>query len=248
MASDLEASANAGDLTGADEMHDGLRSRLAASKDTFRERAAETSKDGNTLMKPAAKQAGGNGHIRPSLLIADDDPVVRSALRAQLATGFDVVAVAENATGAIELAAQYRPDVALVDVDMPFGGALAAVPQIARRSPDTCIVILSGDETPRVVLELIEAGAIAYIRKGATGAQISKTLTEALDAHADPAGSVSAMPKEGLEPPNRGLWFASDSGSDIAEPEARSEATRVPGRATSAETTTSSSPGRTSEP
>jgi DNA-binding NarL/FixJ family response regulator len=136
-------------------------------------------------MNAAAKLAGGNGHSRPSLLIADDDPVVRSALRAQLAHDFNVIAVAENALGAIELVEQHRPDAALVDVDMPFGGAPAAVPQMARRSPDTCIVILSGDEAPRVVLELLEAGAVAYIRKGVTGAQISETLTEALKAHAD---------------------------------------------------------------
>lgn len=122
--------------------------------------------------------------LRPSLLIADDDPVMRSALSAQLKDSFRVVAVAENATEAIELAEQHRPDAALIDVDMPDGGAREAVPQIARRSPDTRIVILSGDETRQMVLELLGAGAIAYVRKGVTGSQLSKTLTEALQAKA----------------------------------------------------------------
>jgi DNA-binding NarL/FixJ family response regulator len=120
------------------------------------------------------------GHTRPSLLIADDDAVVRLALRSQLEGGFDVVAVAENASEAIALAEEHRPDAALLDVEMPDGGALVAVPQIAERSPNTCMVILSGDESREIVRALINAGAITYIRKGVSGAQISRTLNDAL--------------------------------------------------------------------
>jgi AmiR/NasT family two-component response regulator len=53
------------------------------------------------------------------------------------------------------------------------------------RSPDTCMVILSGDESRPVVLELLNAGAIAYLRKGVTGAQLCKTLAVALTVKAD---------------------------------------------------------------
>lgn len=135
-----------------------------------------------------AKQPGEDGEVgdvRPSLLIADDDAVVRATLSAQLQSTFRVVAVAENATEAIELAEEHRPDAALIDVDMPDGGARAAVPEIAARSPGTCMVILSGDETRQMVLELLTAGAIAYVRKGVTGSQLARTLTEALKAKAD---------------------------------------------------------------
>lgn len=136
-------------------------------------------------MNADAKQPGGSGEGRPSLLIADDDAVVRAALSAQLARDFHVIAVAKNTTEAIELAELHRPDAALVDVDMPDGGAREVVPQIATRSPDTCMVILSGDESHQIVLELLNAGAIAYIRKGLTGAQISQTLTDALNVKAN---------------------------------------------------------------
>jgi DNA-binding NarL/FixJ family response regulator len=119
---------------------------------------------------------------RPTLLIADDDAVVRSTLGAQLEGDFRVVAVAENVAEAVELAAQHQPDAALVDVEMPDGGAQAAVPQISARSPETSIVILSGDESREVVLELLSAGAIAYIRKGIPTSDIAKTLTDALGA------------------------------------------------------------------
>ena len=68
---------------------------------------------------------------------------------------------------------------------MPNGGAQEAVPQIAARCPATSIVILSGDETRQIVLELISAGAIAYVRKGVTGSQLSQTLTDALKVKTD---------------------------------------------------------------
>lgn len=136
-------------------------------------------------MSAESKPPGRDDDGRPSLLIADDDAVVRSALGAQLELGFHVIAVAEDATQAIELAEEHRPDIALIDVEMPGGGAREAVPQIARRSPDTCMVILSGDEADQVVLELLSAGAITYIRKGVTGDEISKALSDALRVKTD---------------------------------------------------------------
>ena len=117
---------------------------------------------------------------RPRLLIADDDPIVRSLLSTQLAGDFEICAVASDATEASELAEQHRPDAALVDVEMPGGGGLAAVRRISERSPDTCIVILSGDESQDVVVELLNAGAIAYIRKGLPGSEITRALTDSM--------------------------------------------------------------------
>jgi two-component system nitrate/nitrite response regulator NarL len=120
---------------------------------------------------------------RPTLLIADDDAVVRTALSLQLASGFDVIGLATNATEAIALAEQHRPDAALIDVEMPGGGAVEAIPRIASCSPHTCMVVLSGAESRQDVLNLLKAGAVAYIRKGVTGAHLSTILTQALRAH-----------------------------------------------------------------
>ena len=65
---------------------------------------------------------------------------------------------------------------------MPGGGARSAVPLIAASSVATRIVILSDDESREGVLELLEAGAMAYLRKGASMTHISRTLTDALAA------------------------------------------------------------------
>jgi DNA-binding NarL/FixJ family response regulator len=133
-------------------------------------------------MNAELKQRGGDTDTRANLLIADDDMVCRIALSSQLKPWFHVVAVAESATEAIELAEKHQPDLALIDVQMPGGGAREAVPGIATSSPDTRIVVLSSDESSRDVLELLDAGAIAYMRKGATGEEIANTLTDALEA------------------------------------------------------------------
>jgi DNA-binding NarL/FixJ family response regulator len=136
-------------------------------------------------MTADAGQPSDDGSGRPRLLIADDDAFVRSALSRQLEANFEIVAVARDAVEAIELAEKHRPDGALIDVDMPGGGAREAVPQISIRSPDTCMVILSSDETREVVLELLSAGAIAYLRKGVSGPELCEKLTAAMAVKAD---------------------------------------------------------------
>jgi DNA-binding NarL/FixJ family response regulator len=156
-------------------------------------------------MNAEATHHGGAADTRANLLIADDDLVCRIALSSQLEPWFHVVAVAESATEAIELAEKHRPDIALVDVQMPGGGAREAVPGIATSSPDTRIVVLSSDESARDVLELLDAGAIAYMRKGATGAEIAKTLTDVLE--------VTPHQRQGWTPRSPSLVGGAASGS-----------------------------------
>jgi DNA-binding NarL/FixJ family response regulator len=131
---------------------------------------------------------------RPSLLIADDDPLVRYVLRAQLEDSYRIVALAADATEAVALAEEHRPDAALIDVEMPAGGAREAVPRIAACSPHTSIVILSADESRHVVLELLRAGAMAYVRKGVSGDHISQALAGALSRPARTAMVASGGP------------------------------------------------------
>jgi CheY-like chemotaxis protein len=122
------------------------------------------------------------GSHLPRVLLADDDPVLLAVLAAQLEGGFSVVGVAEDATRAIELACGYRPDVALVDVEMP-GGGLLATRGIREGSPDTAIVILTADDARSSVLQFLEAGAVAYLRKGLPSHQLGVRLHEAIATH-----------------------------------------------------------------
>ena len=119
---------------------------------------------------------------RPRLLLADDDPVVLATLGAQLQRHFSVIAVGQTASDAIELACRERPDVALVDVEMP-GGGLLATRGIRQGSPETAIVILTSDDSRSSVLQFLEAGAVAYLRKGLPSHQLGTRLREAIAAH-----------------------------------------------------------------
>jgi DNA-binding NarL/FixJ family response regulator len=121
---------------------------------------------------------------RPTLLIADDDAVLRRTIGALVGGVFDVVGLAADAQEAIALAVRHRPDVALVDVQMPGGGGLHATQRIAAQSPRTAIVILSGDEEHSAVLELLTAGAVSYLRKGRSVDELVRRLHASIEAHA----------------------------------------------------------------
>lgn len=118
----------------------------------------------------------------PTLLIADDDPVVRSMLSLTLDRHFTIVGAAPDSDRAIALAQSARPDVALIDVQMPCGGGLHAIRGIAEVSPETAAVVLSADEFDSMVRELMIAGAIAYVRKGIAPDALADLLHRAIRA------------------------------------------------------------------
>jgi DNA-binding NarL/FixJ family response regulator len=121
--------------------------------------------------------------MRPTLLIADDDPVVCSMLSMALEPRFEIVAAVEDGECAVTRAAETRPDAAVIDVEMPRGGGSRAVRGIAQTSPDTAIVVLSGDESDGVVRQLLQAGAMAYVRKGIPSHELIDTLDSSIRAH-----------------------------------------------------------------
>jgi DNA-binding NarL/FixJ family response regulator len=119
----------------------------------------------------------------PQLMIADDDPVVRSLLDMSLSQDFDVIGLAADGAQAVELAKESQPHAALIDVEMPEGGGLRAVRGIHKVAPDTAIVVLSIDESDGVVRELLQAGATAYLRKGTSPQVLANTLLDSIEVH-----------------------------------------------------------------
>jgi DNA-binding NarL/FixJ family response regulator len=118
----------------------------------------------------------------PTLLIADDDAVVRSMLSLTLERQFDIVGAARDSDQAIALAQAAQPDVALIDVQMPGGGGLRAIQGISEVSPETAAVVLSADEFEPLVRELMIAGAMSYVRKGIAPADLTELLHRAMRA------------------------------------------------------------------
>jgi DNA-binding NarL/FixJ family response regulator len=133
---------------------------------------------GHEAVPPAPGAAGAT--IR--LLIADDDRFMRVALSAGLAEEFEIVGAAADADEAIVLAVEHRPDAAILDVDMPGGGGLRALREIRDRSPHTAVVVLSADESDVVVRDMISAGAMTYVRKGASRAELALAVRRSIAA------------------------------------------------------------------
>jgi DNA-binding NarL/FixJ family response regulator len=114
------------------------------------------------------------------VLLAEDAPVVRRALVALISGDpeLEVVAMAEDAVEAIELARVTRPDIALIDVKMPGGGGARATREILVLSPETRVVALSARAERDCVLEMSAAGASCYMLKGIPADQILETIRD----------------------------------------------------------------------
>jgi diguanylate cyclase (GGDEF)-like protein len=112
------------------------------------------------------------------LLVADDDPVSRMMIAAILKgeTGFELVGEAEDASQAVELALRRRPDVVLLDVDMPGGGGARAAVEIREALPDVRIVAISADDSHGSQYDMMRAGAVGFLTKGAPDEEILRVI------------------------------------------------------------------------
>ena len=128
----------------------------------------------------------------PSVLIADDDIPQRRAVREALeAQGFVVVGEASDAAAAVGAATRLRPDICLIEIELPLEG-LNAVGRIARASPETMIVVLSRSDQPGDVVTAITRGASGYLLKGISDERLASTLRGAY--HGEPPLSRSLVP------------------------------------------------------
>lgn len=108
------------------------------------------------------------------ILLADDHPVVRDGLAAMLATqaDFEVVGEAGNGVEAVAEAARLRPDVVLMDLEMPALDGIEAIRQLRAVDPGAQVVVLTAFDTDERIVGAIQAGAQGYLLKGAPRAEI----------------------------------------------------------------------------
>ena len=103
------------------------------------------------------------------VILADDHALVRQGIRQFLEEADDIAVVAEAANGneAVRLAEQHRPDVAVLDVQMPGMTGIEATRQIKARVPGVRVLILTAYDEDPYVFALLQAGANGYILKSA---------------------------------------------------------------------------------
>lgn len=113
------------------------------------------------------------------VLIAEDQAMIReglSTLLAQQNDDFEVLGGAADGEQAIEIARRYRPDVILMDLQMPRVDGITATRRILRDFPNIDIVILTTFETDELIFEAIGAGARAYLLKDTSMDEIATTI------------------------------------------------------------------------
>ena len=124
------------------------------------------------------------------ILIADDHGVVREGLRAVLGSESDMEVVGEAATGkeVVERAAELRPDVILMDIQMPELNGIEATRRILEANPDVGVVVLTMFEDDDSVFSVMRAGARGYVLKGTPPSEILKVVraVAAGEAHFGP--------------------------------------------------------------
>lgn len=112
------------------------------------------------------------------LLIADDHPVVRDGLVAILSTqpDFEVAAVAEDGQQAVELVADLRPDVILLDLEMPRLDGAEAIRQMRAADPHVRVIVFTAYDTDERILAAVQAGAQGYLLKGAPRQELFRAV------------------------------------------------------------------------
>lgn len=125
------------------------------------------------------------------IVLADDHTVVRNALRLLLDAepGFEVVAEAGDAEAAVRYVRGHKPTVLILDLNMPGGSSLEAVPEIRKASPRTEIVVLTMQNEPVYARRALQAGVRGYVLKEAADAELVQAVRSAAvgDTYLQPA-------------------------------------------------------------
>jgi two-component system, NarL family, response regulator NreC len=113
-----------------------------------------------------------------SIVLADDHAVVRSALRMLLDAEEDLEVIAEagDVGETVRYVLGHRPDILILDLNMPGGPSLQAVPEIREASPETAIVVLTMQSEPVFAREAMQAGVLGYILKEAADSELVKAV------------------------------------------------------------------------
>lgn len=115
------------------------------------------------------------------IVLADDHEVVRTGLRMLLDSqpDFEVVAEASDTDSARRYVRGHHPKVLVLDLNMPGGSSLEAIPAMREEFPDTQIVVLTMQKEPAFAREALSAGALGYVLKEAAHAELVEAVRRA---------------------------------------------------------------------
>ncbi|HEY4988696.1 MAG TPA: response regulator [Opitutaceae bacterium] len=131
---------------------------------------------------------------RPAnVLIVDDEPHVRVLIRVLLKQlGIEQVWDAVDGNEALEKAALHKPDVILLDINLPQVGGLEVLAKLKAAYPKIPVIIVSSQSTMKTVIQTRELGAEAYVLKHAPKSEVLQMLSDAFDNIAAKSGDAPA--------------------------------------------------------
>jgi DNA-binding NarL/FixJ family response regulator len=112
------------------------------------------------------------------VLVVDDHPVVREGLVSVLEDQpeIEVVGALGSAEQAVAQVGRLRPDIVLLDLELPGMNGVAAIPRLLAASPGTGVIVFTAYDTEERVLGALRAGARGYLLKGASGQEIGQAI------------------------------------------------------------------------
>lgn len=147
----------------------------------------------------AAGGASGVTESKIGVLLVDDHPLVRSGLAGLLDATDDLRVVGQVADGAaaIEVAADLRPDVVLMDISMPGMDGIEATRDLFERGYTGAVVMLTSFADRERVVEAVSAGAIGYLLKDSEPGEVLTAVRAAAQGHAplDPRVAGALLPR-----------------------------------------------------
>ena len=122
---------------------------------------------------------------RVRVLIADDRPIFRAGVQGMLRDFPEIDIVGEAMTGrqAVERSRRLKPDVILMDLNMPEMGGIAATRAIKEEDPDRVVLALTISEAEEDIVEMVAAGASGYVLKDVDPVSLARSIQDAHAGH-----------------------------------------------------------------
>jgi two-component system invasion response regulator UvrY len=113
-----------------------------------------------------------------NIILVDDHEIVRTGLKMVInkMSGIHIIAEGENGQQAIDLVRTHKPDVVLMDVNMPIISGVEATRRISQHMPSTKVIILTVHAENPFPAQLLEAGALGYLTKGCAAEELEKAI------------------------------------------------------------------------